>query len=232
MTGTPCVSSTSSVRPISSTDLAPAHTTATSVRPSSSRSAEMSMVSSAPRCAPPMPPVANTRIPARAADQHRAGDRRGAVGSGGKQYRDVTARCLGDSLRGPEVLDLGPREAHLEPPAEDRDGRRGHTLFAGDAFTLPRALDVGRVGESVADDRRLQRDHRSAVVQGTADLGRAGQVVVHERISFIAERIADRSIDSLTVLVLARAAAAIADPNCGALQQCHAPGACRRRRLP
>ena len=45
-------------------DLAPAHTTITGVWASSSRSAEMSMVVSAPRCTPQMPPVAKTWIPA------------------------------------------------------------------------------------------------------------------------------------------------------------------------
>ena len=45
-------------------DLAPAQTTITGVWANSSRSAEMSMVVSAPRCTPPMPPVANTEIPA------------------------------------------------------------------------------------------------------------------------------------------------------------------------
>mmetsp|Transcript_31589 Transcript_31589/g.73526 ORF Transcript_31589/g.73526 Transcript_31589/m.73526 type:complete len:204 (+) Transcript_31589:1503-2114(+) len=44
-TGTPCVSSTSSVRPMSRIDLTPAHTTATGVRPSSTRSAETSIES-------------------------------------------------------------------------------------------------------------------------------------------------------------------------------------------
>jgi hypothetical protein len=48
-------------------DLTPAQTTATGVRASSSRSAEMSKLSPAPRCTPPMPPVANTRMPASAA---------------------------------------------------------------------------------------------------------------------------------------------------------------------
>ena len=43
---------------------APAHTTMTGVCASSSRSAEMSMVVSAPRCTPPMPPVAKTWMPA------------------------------------------------------------------------------------------------------------------------------------------------------------------------
>ncbi len=67
MTGTPCVSRYSRVRPMSRIDLAPAQTTATGVCASSCRSAEMSKVSGAPRCTPPMPPVANTRIPAMAA---------------------------------------------------------------------------------------------------------------------------------------------------------------------
>jgi hypothetical protein len=39
---------------MSSTDLAPAHTTATAVRPSSVRSADTSMLASPPRCTPPM----------------------------------------------------------------------------------------------------------------------------------------------------------------------------------
>ena len=45
----------------------PAQTTATSLRASSSRSAEMSKLVSAPRCTPPMPSVAKTRMPAIAA---------------------------------------------------------------------------------------------------------------------------------------------------------------------
>ena len=45
-------------------DLAPAHTTITGVWASSSRSAEMSMVVSAPRWTPPMPPVAKIWMPA------------------------------------------------------------------------------------------------------------------------------------------------------------------------
>ena len=67
ITGTPCVSSTSKVLGMSRIDFAPAETTATGVRPSSIRSAEMSKLASAPRCTPPIPPVAKTAIPARAA---------------------------------------------------------------------------------------------------------------------------------------------------------------------
>ena len=60
--GTPCVSSTSSVSGKSKIDFAPEHTTATGVRPSSSKSADTS--NGAPRCTPPIPPVEKTRIPA------------------------------------------------------------------------------------------------------------------------------------------------------------------------
>ena len=67
MTGTPCVSRYSRVRRRSSTALAPAHTTATDVRASSCKSAEMSKLAAAPRCTPPMPPVAKTGMPASAA---------------------------------------------------------------------------------------------------------------------------------------------------------------------
>ena len=49
---------------MSSIDFTPAQTTATDVLASSCRSAEMSIVVWAPRCTPPMPPVAKTFMPA------------------------------------------------------------------------------------------------------------------------------------------------------------------------
>src|SRR5215469_14431022 len=67
MTATPRVSSRSSVAGMSRMDLTPAETTVTGVRDSTVRSADSSKVSPAPRCTPPRPPVANTRIPARSA---------------------------------------------------------------------------------------------------------------------------------------------------------------------
>ena len=48
-------------------DLAPALTTATSDAAISAKSAETSQVEATPRCTPPMPPVAKTATPARAA---------------------------------------------------------------------------------------------------------------------------------------------------------------------
>ena len=76
--------------------LAPAQTTATGVRASSVRSAETSQVWAAPRWTPPMPPVANTRMPARCGQPHRRrhrgrrrallGDRGGQVAAAGLEY--------------------------------------------------------------------------------------------------------------------------------------------------
>ena len=64
ITGTPRVSSASNVSGRSRIALAPAHTTITGVCASSSRSADMSKLRAAPRCTPPMPPVANAAMPA------------------------------------------------------------------------------------------------------------------------------------------------------------------------
>lgn len=59
----PCVSKYSSVLPTSKILFTPADTTVTGVRPSSTRSAEMSRVLSAPRWTPPMPPVTKIGMP-------------------------------------------------------------------------------------------------------------------------------------------------------------------------
>ena len=64
MTATPFVSRYSMVRLRSSMLFAPAETTVTLVLDSSSRSADMSIVFSAPLCTPPMPPVAKILTPA------------------------------------------------------------------------------------------------------------------------------------------------------------------------
>ena len=67
MTGTPAVSKYSIVKARSKIAFGPALTTATFVRPNSGRSAEISKLCCAPRCTPPMPPVAKTAMPANSA---------------------------------------------------------------------------------------------------------------------------------------------------------------------
>lgn len=64
MTGTPAVSRYSTVLSISKNGFGPEHTTATFVRPSSIKSAEMSIEFAAALWTPPMPPVAKILIPA------------------------------------------------------------------------------------------------------------------------------------------------------------------------
>ena len=66
-TVTPKVSNRSSVAPTSRIDFTPAQTTAIGQLPRIPRSADSSKVAPALRWTPPMPPVANTRIPAREA---------------------------------------------------------------------------------------------------------------------------------------------------------------------
>ena len=61
------VSSRSRVAPTSRIDFTPAQTTVMPVAASVVRSADSSQLSRASRCTPPRPPVANTRMPARAA---------------------------------------------------------------------------------------------------------------------------------------------------------------------
>ena len=71
-TGTPSVSRYSSVRGKSRNDFAPAHTVTTGCAASAPKSAEMSPCSCESRCTPPIPPVANTPMPARLASNSDA----------------------------------------------------------------------------------------------------------------------------------------------------------------
>ena len=71
-TGTPSVSRYSSVRGKSRNDFAPAHTVTTGCAASAPKSAEMSPCRCESRCTPPMPPVANTPMPARLASNSDA----------------------------------------------------------------------------------------------------------------------------------------------------------------
>ena len=94
--------------------MAPAETTITGVRASSSRSAEMSKLSSAPLCTPPMPPVAKTLMPARLRRDHGGGDRRAAGAALGDRKGKVGARQLHGAAGLGQRLALFAREADLD----------------------------------------------------------------------------------------------------------------------
>ena len=166
----------------------PAQTTAIAVRPSSSRSDEMSNdartpapdASSAPRCTPPMPPVAKTRIPAANGGDHRGRHRRGRPPAFGEGDSQAGARGLPNGpgrgccqrLKGPGV------EPDQQPPVADRDrGRHGARRLADGGLGGRGHLEILRIGQSVADQRRLERDDGPALGESPGDLRRDDQSV-------------------------------------------------------
>ena len=95
------------VSPRSRMDLAPAQTTMTGVRASSSRSAEMSMVVSAPRCTPPMPPVAEYSMDA-----------------------DVIGKAISDAVDEAKVKGIHDVHGGLGAPVHAADAAGGEDLDA------------------------------------------------------------------------------------------------------
>ena len=143
----------------------PAQTTAIGVRPSSSRSDEMSsdaaappVPSSAPRCTPPIPPVAKTEIPAAARGDHRCGNGgRGpaALGEGDGETR--ACRLPHRTLRRRrQRLERDVVQADEQPPVANGDRRRDGTRHLPDRGLRGGCdLEVLRVRQTVADERRI-----------------------------------------------------------------------------
>ena len=153
-------------------DLAPAQTTATRVRASSTRSAEMSNVSSAPRWTPPMPPVAKTSSPGERGDEHRRRDRGARRTLARRDRREIPPRGLDDAAgKLAEPLDFLPVEADAETSVDDRDRRRNGPHLARRLLDGTRRLDVARIGHAVGDDRRFERDDRLLGRERLGDLG-------------------------------------------------------------
>ena len=143
---------------------------------------------SAPRWTPPMPPVAKTRIPAAWAAiivaetvvaaqpppaSAAARRRPGRFAHGSRQVRS----------RAPRAVRLEPDE---QPPAVDRDGRRHRAGIADGGLRGPRDLEVVRVRQAVADQRRFERDDGPARAQGAGDLGRDLQAIEKHRVVSVA----------------------------------------------
>ena len=153
-------------------DLAPAQTTATGVRESSTRSAEMSKVSSAPRCTPPMPPVAKISMPASPAINIVA-----ATVVPAEPLRAATsARSRREAFTTPPLSWPSRSISSLERPTletaiDDRDRRRNGAHFAHRRLNGLRGLDVARVGHAMGDDRRFERDDRPLGRARLGDLG-------------------------------------------------------------
>ena len=104
--------------------MAPALTVTTGWWAMASRSAEMSPVSSAPRCTPPMPPVANTAIPAAAASA-TAPDT--VVAPNGHRWATATGRSRSAALRaGPRIRSCSSAAMPDPGDAVEHGGHRRH----------------------------------------------------------------------------------------------------------
>ena len=133
-------------------------------RASVSRSADSSQLSRASRCTPPSPPVANTRMPARAARCAVAGDRGAAVpAAGGDRRARSRTPHFTTSSRSAISLSASSSSPTRASPRTTRDrGRHGARRPA----PLPRpARATSRLrgrGSPWRDDRALERDDRPA----------------------------------------------------------------------
>ena len=131
------------------------------------------MVVSAPRCTPPMPPVANTLMPAMWAMiivvvTVVAPSFRGA------QNSQIAAGGLGDGgALLAEVLNLLCGQTGLQTAADDGDGRGDGAVLADDALDLQSGLHILRIGHAVGDDGGLQSDDGLTGGNGLGDLARA-----------------------------------------------------------
>ena len=156
-------SSSSSVRARSRKTLAPAHTVTTGCRARASRSALTSPVSEAPRCTPPMPPVANTATPPRCAS---ATDADTVVAPTGHPCATATARSRSAALR------AGPRIRSCSSGA--RPSRATPSSTAVTAGTAPPRRTAARQRSSASALAGLGRPRLEKIVDSSATTGSAG----------------------------------------------------------
>ena len=155
----PSVSIRSRVAATSRIDFTPAHTTVVGTRDRVTRSADSSNVWFAPRCTPPRPPVANTAMPARAARCAVEATvvapcpPRAATTARSRTLTFTTESSPGD--RGQRLVVQA--DPHLAGDQRHR-GRHGAAV-PDDLLDLAGDREVGRPGQPVADDGRLQRHH-------------------------------------------------------------------------
>ena len=99
-----------------------------------------------------------------------------AIATGRSRALSFSAPSLAD-----EPLELVGLEADVRDSVEHRD-RRGHRAAVGDGpLELERGLEVLGTRQPVRDDRRLERDDRSAVAERAARRSRTGPLLVSRR---------------------------------------------------
>ena len=112
-------------------------------------------------------------------DAHGGGNGRGAVRLRRRQIGEVARARLGHAAVLCQQFQIRRAEPHLQPPADDGDGRRHRATGSHDPLGRPRHLEVARVGHAMGDDRRLQRHHRPPFGEGGCNLRHDFQEFIH-----------------------------------------------------
>ncbi len=123
------------------------------------RSAEISKVFAAPRCTPPMPPVAKTCDARHGGNAHGGGDRRGAIELSRNDIGQIAGRDLADcgAFARRDIRARQPVKSHSRAAAEYGDGGGNGAVLADDVLDLARRLDILRIGHAMGDDGRFKR---------------------------------------------------------------------------
>ena len=156
--------------PTSRIDFTPAQTIVTPVRASVVRSADSSQLSRASRWTPPSPPVANTRMPARAARWEVeatvvAAEPPPAI-TGARSRSPAFAKPATERQR----LERGVVEPDPDLAGHDRDRGRDGALVAHDVLQLAGHLEVAPARQSVRDQGALERHDGLAGGERAGDL--------------------------------------------------------------
>ncbi len=114
---------------------------------------------------------------------HRRGDRGGGEPGPGEGLGEGRPRRLLDRPRGGrrECLQLRGRQPDEHPAVHDGDRRRDGARLADRGLGGEGDLEVRRVREAMADQRRLEGDDPLAVGKGLGDLGLHEQAVLEHR---------------------------------------------------
>ena len=175
---TPCVSRNSIVRGMSRIDLTPALTTMTGVRPSSHRSALTSIDASPPRWTPPMPPVTKMPMPAACASNivHDTVVPPCAfmATARAESRRDTLPTAPSSPSFAKRSSSSSSRPMHADAVKHgDRRRRRARSARPPPPLSPSEVLWVWH---AVRDDGRLERDDRTVVGDGVADVGADAEV--------------------------------------------------------
>ncbi len=134
---------------------------------------------SAPRWTPPIPPVAKTRIPAACAAIIVAETVVAAHPPPASAIGEARPGSLADRprRRGRQRLEIVVGETHQQPAVADGHGGRDRPGLAHGRLRRPGDLEVLRIGQTVADQGRLERNDRTTGRQRVTDLGGDRQAI-------------------------------------------------------